>query len=840
MVENKNIFLVNTKTSIGYSSRPGNGGAHYPARPDSERHAKFIQQKLQDSYERSSVQKQAAAIRYKSGTYLEFSSSPGYDLSLKNLENNTHGIKLLNVREETLVSDETDNSDDNKIVKATVYVPKGKEPVFLKKIEDFLDPEKRTSGGNPKNKDFVTSIEEIHLALLDSFWIGNIGDMPDAEPEWCEVWLRYLATKDELQTKENKTEVVNDFNICCESLNIKYDEKEILFPERLVKLIYVNKSQLKNLIEMCDYIAEFRRAPERVQFFEELSGEDQQEWIDDLLERTSFNESTSTVCLLDTGLTVNHPLISPAITELDTIQTVDTEWEASDHAGHGTQMAGVAIYHDLKEKLVSNDPIQIDHKIESVKILPPIGENQVELYGAITENAVYLSEIENPKADRAICMAVTSSDYNTEDGSPTSWSAAVDNITSGADGSNTRRLFLVSAGNVFTGELQDNPYPEGTISHSVENPGQSWNALTVGAYCNNIDLESPYYQNYQPIADVGELSPYSSTSVYWGNKWPIKPEILLDGGNMITNGLDVSECEDLELLTTSKDFLRRPLTTIGGTSSATAQASWFAAQIYSEYPGVWPETVRALMIHSATWTDKMVNQFCIEDKKTKGRNQLLRSCGYGIPNLEKAIECKNNSVNLVIESEIQPFDNTKMNEMHIHEIPWPKEILQELGEIEAKLKVTLSYFIEPGPGEVGWKNKYRYPSAGLRFDVISSDESLEEFEKRINYKMRDENTTIDTKSRDWYLGTNNRDVGSVHSDFCEAPAVALCDANYIAVYPVIGWWRERSYLGKNNSKMRYSLVVSIETPETEIDLYTSIITQISLEQGIEIDIDTRI
>lgn len=40
--------------------------------------------------------------------------------------------------------------------------------------------------------------------------------------------------------------------------------------------------------------------------------------------------------------------------------------------------------------------------------------------------------------------------------------------------------------------------------------------------------------------------------------------------------------------------------------------------------------------------------------------------------------------------------------------------------------------------------------------------------------------------------------------------------------------------------MRYSLIVSIETPETEIDLYTSIITQISVKPGIEIDIDTGI
>ena len=32
---------------------------------------------------------------------------------------------------------------------------------------------------------------------------------------------------------------------------------------------------------------------------------------------------------------------------------------------------------------------------------------------------------------------------------------------------------------------------------------------------------------------------------------------------------------------------------------ATAQAAHMAAQIYAEYPGIWPETVRALMIHSA-------------------------------------------------------------------------------------------------------------------------------------------------------------------------------------------------------------------------------------------------
>lgn len=77
--------------------------------------------------------------------------------------------------------------------------------------------------------------------------------------------------------------------------------------------------------------------------------------------------------------------------------------------------------------------------------------------------------------------------------------------------------------------------------------------------------------------------------------------------------------------------------------------------------------------------------------------------------------------------------------MHIHALPWPKEVLEFLREENVTMKVTLSYFIEPGPGAVGWKDKYRYPSCGLRFDVINSNESLIDFKKRVNVKMRGDN-----------------------------------------------------------------------------------------------------
>lgn len=85
--------------------------------------------------------------------------------------------------------------------------------------------------------------------------------------------------------------------------------------------------------------------------------------------------------------------------------------------------------------------------------------------------------IEKPQRKRIICMAVTSPEHTTGDGRPSSWSAALDELASGyIDGQ--QKLIIVSAGNVHD---WDN-YPDTNIVSSVENPAQSWNALTVGAY----------------------------------------------------------------------------------------------------------------------------------------------------------------------------------------------------------------------------------------------------------------------------------------------------------------------------------------------------------------------
>lgn len=836
-VEKQNIFLESIFTETIPYRGSGRGGNKYPQIIDFKKHAEYLKGELREAF----AQKAVIAKRDKSGTFLVFAGVEDYDLNVGSLENANEGIRLLNVQK------------DNKAkISATVYIPNGKEGYFLKKIEQYET--EKTKSGNNKNKALVDSINEIKLAVLDSFWTSRKQDMPDTQKVRCEIWLYYDMERPNVRGKRFNPSDYNYLNSVdkrfmetCRDLKIIVGEKRLVFPERIVKLVIANRDQLKEIISSFDNVAEIRRAEEPNYFFEnQCNIKEQREWCQDLLSRTKYEKTGVSVCLLDAGINKNHPLLKPAISENGVLAVKDSwnTYDNLDFRGHGTNMAGVALFNDLKDALMSKDEIYVKHEIESVKILPPKGSNPSESYGAITKDAISSAEINNPNNNRVICMAITEESNpldsnhgeNIVDGRPSSWSATLDSITSGADEEDVKRLFIVSAGNVTPNELANTGYPEANVLHPVENPAQSWNALTVGAYSNkSISIEDADFKDFVPIAMPYQLSPFSSTSCIWNTRWPIKPEVLFDGGNAATNGKDVSDTADLSLLTTGHKLEQNLFSTINATSAAAAQASWFCAQICAEYPNAWPETVRALVVHSAEWSLEMKKQFLKAEEKKRDRQELLKYCGYGIPNLNRAIECMNNSVNMIIQSELQPYikkdksSEIVMNEMHIHTIPWPKELLRGLGNTPIRIKVTLSYFIEPSPGEVGWKDKYRYSSCGLRFEINNKDQDLDAFKKSINLLMReDKNEKGDGKRRSdrWNIGKNARDRGSIISDFIEGYAVDLCECNYVAVYPVSGWWKGKKRLERYNRKVRYSLIVSVSTPEQDINLYTPIVTQI--------------
>ncbi len=463
----------------------------------------------------------------------------------------------------------------------------------------------------------------------------------------------------------------------------------------------------------------------------------------------------------------------------------------------------------------------------------------------MTSQGISRAEIQAPDRKRIICTAVTAND-NRDRGRPSSWSAALDQLAADAEAEEDdrfRRLFVLCAGNLEDFPNKALPYPKSQIEYSVHDPGQSWNVLTVGAFTELDRIDDETYAGYKSIAPKNSLSPFSTTSYTWDNKWPLKPEIVMEGGNLAcdSNGF-VTECEDLSLVSTFWKPAERHFYTFNMTSAATAQAAWFAARLQSFYPDIWPETVRALIVHSAEWTDVMKNQFLPPKHSKTDREKLLRICGYGVPDFEKAAYSASNSLTLVAESELQPFDKKekggyKTGEMHCYDLPWPRDALLDLPlQTPVTMRVTLSYFIEPGPGEMQFKDRYRYASHALRFDVNSPGESKEDFLKRINKAAREEDEgRPDTPGTSgyWFFGSNARNKGSVHSDIWNGTAAGLADSHLIAIYPVIGWWRERHRLGKWNRRTRYSLVATISTPETDVDIYTPVANRVGVAISVQ-------
>jgi hypothetical protein len=239
------------------------------------------------------------------------------------------------------------------------------------------------------------------------------------------------------------------------------------------------------------------------------------------------------------------------------------------------------------------------------------------------------------------------------------------------------------------------------------------------------------------------------------------------------------------------------------------------------------------------------------NRKKKDCIALARHFGYGVPHLGRALASAQNDLALVAQTNIQPFKRERklnadsqsvlaaptFNEVHYYALPWPRQALEDLGEREVRLKVTLSYFIEPSPGEAAQLRPARYQSYGLRYELKRATETEAIFRKRVNRLERGEDELPKTDPDPlWTFGSKSVVAGSLHCDVWVGPAVELAARGLIAIYPVGGWWRDRPHLDRYNSPARYGLVVSITSEDAEVELYNEIANLIGL--GIQTEIAT--
>lgn len=774
------------------------------------------------------------------GVYVSFESFPGVHLALERLDPQQGTL-----HPELRAVQEVDLGDGVTVERATVFVPQGKLTHFLDRITQYVET---ADAARPRNRELVDRVQAVRAASIEALWTDPPAEFPEpGQLFWWEAWLRWRDGNE-----------VSRFRTFASATGLRTGSRGLGFGDRTVLLVEATVDQLASAVDVLDDLAELRRPHDPTQFLAETDAIEQAAWIDDLADRLEpADPEAPTVCVIDSGVYQEHPLLQASLPRED-CHAADPSWPVYDDRGHGTEMAGLALYGDLGQALASPQLLRLRHRLESVKLLPPLPQqNAPDLYGAVTAAGTSRAEVQAPDRRRVYSLAVTAPVATSTNGAaapaasgqPSSWSASLDALAAGrsvlanedglvflddADHA-AKRLFIVSAGNVRSWYPGDEHLDRSDLE-PVEDPAQAWNVLTIGAYTemDTMTGAAADFAGWTPWAPRGELSPFSRTSVAFSRVWPIKPDVVLEGGNVARSpdGTTFDTPANLQLLTTNAPLgTTRLLTTIHATSAATSQAAALSASVMAEYPALWPETVRALIVHSAEWTPAMKARFQAEKKKAP-RIALRRRYGMGVPDLARATRSATDALTLIAQDTIRPFAEGTMREIHYHDLPWPTGVLADLGEAQVRLRVTLSYFIEPNPGRRGWQRRYSYASHGLRFDLRRATESKAEFQKRINAKALAEDELRATSSNDtgeWFFGPDHqRAPGSLHTDIWFGSAADLAQRGALAVFPVTGWWKENKARDRSDAGARYAMILSIETPDLDADVWTPVAQQINV------------
>ncbi|MFK4810958.1 S8 family peptidase [Devosia sp. ZW T5_3] len=762
------------------------------------------------------AQARAKVQANRRGTAITIEAREGFDILAGNSRPTSAVSKLLSVKRGPLQEDGKVGPDV-----ATYFLTKTNLKTFRSQLEDYgnwvdrgqprqrRDNDGDEDGDKPNNFWLFETAATIRASTIRDYWTDTLDRLPATRDKarW-EVWVR--------------VDQQAYFAAAAEIAGVVLDGNPTSFLEVAVQNVIGTPEQIQSLIEASASVVELRSASALSSDFLDMDPPARAAAVDDIAGRLAPPDTDAPrITILDTGFNANHPLLKNSVAP-GALYAADASWATGDHDGHGTKMAGVAQFLDLGHPMYDTGKIGQWTRLESVVVQAPTGKPPLPAHDAI-ERGVALAE--QQRARRVFCLAQTARGELTT-GRGTATSATIDKL---AYNDGKPRLFCVAAGNVPrtpTHPYQVGDYLDRNRRFAIEAPGQAFNVITVGAMTTKTD-------GPDLVSPSGDMAPTSRSAESWPDPHPFKPDIVMEGGNFSMEGAGyfAHPSRPNLVLTTAKDFSVQPLGLTGETSAATAAASGLLARLMSYYPRLTPQSYRGLLVHSAEWTEAMNRQYqalAAKTKKATAKAIFMGRYGWGVPNQPRLYASADNEMTLVIEDELQPFQNDgslKLKEMKYFTLPWPIGVLRALGQTQVELKVTLSYFIEPEPHAFARDRYDRYASHRLRFDVRRFNEDHSSAQSRFNAA---EDSDPGASDDGWDMGAGQRGRGSLHQDIWRGPAYQLAERDGIAVGPVKGWWAEIGAAKRYDRKVPFSLIVSLKAP-AGTDLFTE--TRIAAEKA---------
>jgi len=572
------------------------------------------------------------------------------------------------------------------------------------------------------------------------------------------------------------------------------------------------------------------------------------------------------IVIIDSGLAAEHPLFrdSEGRTIIgrqhnflpDSVEPGALTTDEIDQ-GHGTAVASVIAYGSLMEMSRSPDDAGSPlFWLENAKILLPATKLDAEA----TTDSPQLYPIQFPKALMrevieifhrpmpALCkifnLSASSSLHPLH--SISNWAEELDNLSAQND-----VLFVVSAGDLQPHEIIEaiaagESYPDYLLNplSRLRNPGQAYNALTVGALTPVPAAPTSPLQGDRPLAPPQHPAPFSRSGLL--QLGPVKPDVVEIGGNLSQKGSELTATPESAILVANRNFVtgqaEQPLSFQYGTGLATARVTHLTGRIQAQYPRASANLIRALVVNSAEWPQPFAQSFVTnpDDPLPKDARQiLLRLCGYGVPQPHKALSSNAHCMVFVTEDEFSwTRDDRNTSGRYPAKVSFfsirfePDDLFRLPPATQVRVSVTLAY----NP-QVRKTQRRRYQAVDMRWDLKRPEETTEDFQARWMAETESGEDEERDESRPplrpwlWQLkpvlnpgGRVRR--GSLIRDWFDVFVHELPDTLEIVTLAMVAPWRKPP----EPLKQPFALVVSIEALDHKLPIYDTVRVQINEKQ----------